>query len=210
MPCVAGAPGIGRNGCCWDAATIVWSPGAGAIPPPPAAARSSRNALPARLTVQATDVTTVAQPTNTDRVAMLQEAAETHRVFQFTDGADEDSASWYADWLLDHSELSELLGARPVRSHLVHALVQLERDHADRAAGTDEPWPAFYARRQYEPFGQASRPATYELPTAVRFVPLPRSALTSVLASGSIVHDMRGGSHEPSDVRDGTSIDYEP
>jgi hypothetical protein len=97
------------------------------------------------LTVQATDVTTVAQPTNTDRVAMLQGAAETHRVFRFTDGADEDSASWYADWLLDHSELSELLGARPVRSHLVHALVQLDRDHADRAAGTDEPWPAFYA-----------------------------------------------------------------
>jgi hypothetical protein len=32
--------------------------------------------------------------------------------------------------LLDLSELSDLLGARPVRSHLVHALVQLDRDHA--------------------------------------------------------------------------------
>jgi hypothetical protein len=100
-------------------------------------------------------VTTVAQPTNTDRVAtLLQEAAETHhRVFRITDGVDEDWASWYADWLLDLSELSELLGARPVRSHLVHALVQLDRDYA--AAGTDEPWPAFYARRLYEQFGQA-------------------------------------------------------
>jgi hypothetical protein len=80
--------------------------------------------------------------------------AETHhRVFRITDGVDEDWASSYGDWLLDLSELSELLGARPVRSHLVHALVQLDRDYA--AAGTDEPWPAFYARRLYEQFGQA-------------------------------------------------------
>jgi hypothetical protein len=104
-----------------------------------------------------------------------------------------------------------LLGARPVHSHVVHALAQLDRDHADRAAGTDEPWPTFYARRLYEQFGQAYRPATYGLPTGrPRRAPPPSSALTSVLASGSIVHDMRGGSHQPSDVRDGTSIDYEP
>jgi hypothetical protein len=64
---------------------------------------------------------------------------------------DEDWASWYANWLLDLSELSDLLGARPVRSHLVHALVQLDQDHA--AAGTDGVWPAFYARRLYERFG---------------------------------------------------------
>lgn len=97
----------------------------------------------------------MAQPTETDRVAtVLQEAAETHhRVFRITDGVDEDWASWYADWLLDLSELPDLLGARPVRSHLVHALVQLNQDHT--AAGTDEPWPAFYARRLYEQFGRA-------------------------------------------------------
>jgi hypothetical protein len=98
---------------------------------------------------------TVAQPSDTDRVeTLLQEAAETHhRVFRITDGVDEDWASWYADWLLDLSELPELLGARPVRSHLVHALVQLDRDHV--AEVTDEPWVAFYARRLYEQFGQA-------------------------------------------------------
>jgi hypothetical protein len=97
----------------------------------------------------------VAHPTDTNRVAtLLQEAAETHhRVFRITDGVDEDWASWYADWLLDLSELADLLGVRPVRSHLVHALVQLDRDHA--AAGTDEPWPAFYATRLSERFGQA-------------------------------------------------------
>jgi hypothetical protein len=103
----------------------------------------------------ATEVMTVARPSETDRVAtLLQEAAETHhRVFRITDGVDEDWASWYADWLLDLSELSELLGARPVRSHLVHALVQLDRDHA--VAVTDEPWAAFYARHLNEQFGQA-------------------------------------------------------
>jgi hypothetical protein len=79
--------------------------------------------------------------TDTERVAtLLQEAAETHhRVFRITDGVDEDWASWYADWLLDLSELSDLLGARPVRSHLVHALVQLDRDHPPWAPMTPGP-----------------------------------------------------------------------
>jgi hypothetical protein len=76
---------------------------------------------------------------------LLREAAETHhRVYRITDGADDDWASWYADWLLDLSELAPVLGTRPVRSHLVHALVQLERDYT--AAGTDEPWAEYYAR----------------------------------------------------------------
>jgi hypothetical protein len=102
-----------------------------------------------------TEVITLAQSINTNCVAtLLEEVAETHhRVFRITDGVDEDWASWYTDWLLDLSELADLLGARPVRSHLVHALVQLDRDHA--AGGSDEPWPAFYARRLYEQFGQA-------------------------------------------------------
>src|SRR6187431_2685076 len=61
---------------------------------------------------------------------LLHEAAETHHVvYRIVDGDDPDWASWYADWLLDHSELPELLGTRPVRSHLVHALVDLEREH---------------------------------------------------------------------------------
>ena len=76
---------------------------------------------------------------------LLQEAAETHHgVYRITDGVDADWASWYASWLLELSELPDLLGARPVQSHLVHALVQLDRDYV--ASGTDEPWPRFYAR----------------------------------------------------------------
>ena len=83
--------------------------------------------------------------------ALLHEAAETHHhVYRITDGADEDWASWYADWLLNLSELPELLGTRPVRSHLVHALVQHDRDHT--GAKTDEPWPNFYARHLREQF----------------------------------------------------------
>jgi hypothetical protein len=83
---------------------------------------------------------------------LLHEAAETHHVvYRIVDGDDPDWASWYADWLLDHSELPELLGARPVRSHLVHALVQLDRDFT--AAAQDGPWEPAYARGLLERFG---------------------------------------------------------
>ena len=82
---------------------------------------------------------------------LLHEASETHHVvFRITDGDDPDWASWYADWLLDHSELPQLLGAAPVRSHLVHALVEL-----DRAYVTEQPadrWEDVYARRLAELF----------------------------------------------------------
>ena len=51
---------------------------------------------------------------------LLHEAAETHhRVFRISDGADDDWASWYAQWLDTLSELPELLGAKVVRSTLV-------------------------------------------------------------------------------------------
>jgi hypothetical protein len=83
---------------------------------------------------------------NTARIAeLLHEAAETHHVvYRIADGDDPDWASWYADWLLNLSELPELLGATPVRSHLVHALVQLDRDHV--ASGSSERWEDVYAR----------------------------------------------------------------
>jgi hypothetical protein len=83
--------------------------------------------------------------------ALLHEAAETHHVvYRITDGDDPDWASWYADWLLDHSELPDELGSAPVRSHLVHALVQLDRDYT--AAGPDEAWEDWYAARLVEEF----------------------------------------------------------
>jgi hypothetical protein len=77
---------------------------------------------------------------------LLREAAETHHVvYRITDGDDPDWASWYADWLLELSELPELLGTRPVRSHLVHALVELDRAFAAAAPG--ERWEDWYAAR---------------------------------------------------------------
>jgi hypothetical protein len=83
---------------------------------------------------------------------LLHEAAETHHVvWRITDGDDPDWASWYASWLLDLSELPTLLGAKPVRSHLVHALVELDREHGSSEGG--EPWELAYARGLDERFG---------------------------------------------------------
>lgn len=84
--------------------------------------------------------------------ALLRQAAETHHVvFRITDGADEDWASWYSDWLVNLSELPDLLGRKPVRSSLTHALVELDREYAERAPG--EKWEDHYARRLVELFG---------------------------------------------------------
>lgn len=78
--------------------------------------------------------------------ALLHEAAETHHVvYRIVDGDDPDWASWYADWLIELSELPPLLGRAPVRSHLVHALVQLDRDFT--TGGESGAWEDFYAER---------------------------------------------------------------
>jgi hypothetical protein len=88
---------------------------------------------------------------------LLHEAAETHHiVYRIVDGDDPDWASWYADWLLDHSELPQLLGRAPVRSHLVHALVSLDRDYL--AAQPDEAWEDWYAARLPESFTPGLEP----------------------------------------------------
>ena len=68
-------------------------------------------------------------------------------VYRIVHGDDPDWASWYADWLLELSELPDLLGQKPVRSHLVHALVQLDRDHQ----GGD--WEESYAQELVAQFG---------------------------------------------------------
>ena len=88
-----------------------------------------------------------------ERIAeLLHEAAETHHVvYRIVDGDDPDWASWYADWLIGLSELPEILGSRPVRSHLVHALVQLDRDFTSSAG--DGPWEDWYAERLVAEFG---------------------------------------------------------
>ena len=82
-----------------------------------------------------------------ERVAgLLHEAGETHHiVYRIVDGDDPDWASWYADWLLNLSELPQILGTRPVRSELVWLLVSLDKEYAETSP--DAPWPQWYAER---------------------------------------------------------------
>jgi hypothetical protein len=96
-------------------------------------------------------------PPQTPTVAdLLHEAGETHhQVFRITDGADDDWASWYADWLIAHSELPVLLGARPVRSELVYMLVTLDKQYVRDEPS--EPWPDYYASRLTEHFAGNAR-----------------------------------------------------
>ena len=76
---------------------------------------------------------------------LLHEAAETHhRVFRITDGADDDWASWYADWLVRLSELPGLLDGKLVRSELTWLLVRLDKEYTQRRP--DSPWEDYYAR----------------------------------------------------------------
>jgi hypothetical protein len=82
---------------------------------------------------------------------LLHEAGETHHtVFRIVDGADDDWASWYSQWLTTLSELPDLLGVKPVRSELTYMLVKLDKDYA--AEGPDEAWEDYYARALAEHF----------------------------------------------------------
>lgn len=77
---------------------------------------------------------------------LVNKAGEIHHmVFSDTDGGDDDWATFYADWLLTHGKISELLSKRPIRSHLTRDLVELDEQYT--AASPSEPWPNWYAAR---------------------------------------------------------------
>jgi hypothetical protein len=82
---------------------------------------------------------------------LLHEVSETHHtVYRITDGADDDWASFYSDWLVNLSELPDLLGRKPVRSELTFMLVRLDREY-----GVEDPggrWEDYYAARLVEHF----------------------------------------------------------
>ena len=89
---------------------------------------------------------------------LLHEAGETHhRVFRIVDGADDDWASWYAQWLIDLSELPDLLGVRPVRSELIYLLVSLDKQFTAEAPG--EPWRSTTHARSSDISGRQSADA---------------------------------------------------
>lgn len=92
-----------------------------------------------------------------DRVAaLLHEAGETHHlVYRIVDGDDPDWASWYAQWLLDLSELPQVLGTTPVRSELVWMLVSLDKEYTN--TNPDVPWPQWYAQHIVAEFGSPGR-----------------------------------------------------
>jgi glycine betaine catabolism A len=108
--------------------------------------RYVRSALPAGRTWEREMASTL------DQVAgLLHEVAELHhRVYRIVQGADDDWASWYANWLVNLSELPALLGVTPVRSELIYVLVGLDRQYTAEAPG--EPWEPYYARRIVEHF----------------------------------------------------------
>jgi hypothetical protein len=86
--------------------------------------------------------------------ALLHEVGETHHlVYRIVDGDDPDWASWYATWLIEHSELPEILGVAPVRSELVWLLVGLDKEYTQTSPET--PWPQWYAARVVERLGTA-------------------------------------------------------
>lgn len=79
---------------------------------------------------------------------LLHEAAETHhRVFRIVDGVDDDWVSWYADWLINLSELPVLLKRKPVRSELVYLL-----DKQYISDSSDGPRESYYASRLLDHF----------------------------------------------------------
>ena len=86
---------------------------------------------------------------NTERIsALLHEAAETHHVvYRIVDGDDPDWASWYADWLVELSELPEILGANPCgHSSCTHsssstATTRLRRPTVAGKTGTQSVYP---------------------------------------------------------------------
>ena len=82
---------------------------------------------------------------------LLHEAGETHHtVYRITDGADDDWASWYSNWLVNHSELPELVGGKVVRSELTAALVRLADEFESKDPGGQ--WEDYYAAGLVEQF----------------------------------------------------------
>lgn len=82
---------------------------------------------------------------------LLHQAAETHHiVYRSTDGDDPDWASWYSDWLVNRSELPDLLDVAPVRSELTYMLVRLDKKYTMESP--DEKFEDYYARGLLEHF----------------------------------------------------------
>jgi hypothetical protein len=75
---------------------------------------------------------------------ILERAHEVHAIVaERTAGVDPDWALFYAWWLLNWSDFSDVLGRTPALAELTVELTAL--DAAYRAGPRDVPWPAAYA-----------------------------------------------------------------
>lgn len=91
---------------------------------------------------------------STRLATLLHEVGETHHiVYRIVDGDDPDWASWYAEWLVNLSELPEILRRKPIRSELIWLLVSLDREYTK--VKPEIPWPQWYAQRIIEHFAAA-------------------------------------------------------
>jgi hypothetical protein len=81
-----------------------------------------------------------------DRLAsVLDRAHEVHAVVtERAGGVDPEWALFYAWWLINWSDLPEILGRTPALGELTAFLVAVDVRY--RAAAPHEPWQAFYAR----------------------------------------------------------------
>jgi len=76
---------------------------------------------------------------------LLAIASETHHaVYRKEDGNDPDWATWYSDWLVNHSELPELLNKKIVRSELTGLLVKLDQEYTSKEQSIT--WMEHYAK----------------------------------------------------------------
>ena len=77
---------------------------------------------------------------------VLHLASETHHtVYKKVEGEDGDWAIWYANWIIELSDLPELLDKKFVKSELIYYLVKLDKDYNHEKP--QEKWEDYYAER---------------------------------------------------------------
>lgn len=75
--------------------------------------------------------------------ALLKQTGEAHHAaYEATDGTDPEWAMWYAGHL--QALLGDGLGRAITRSEIVYLLCRAQEEQG--SDGSDEPWPAYYAR----------------------------------------------------------------
>ena len=84
-----------------------------------------------------------AGPLNQEQLAdlLMETGHHHHQAYIDSDGVDPEWALWYAGYL--HARMWDRAGALPTRSQLIYLLLRGEMELAE--AGTDTPWPQYYA-----------------------------------------------------------------